>query len=53
MGMNKKNVEIFSTITTLQYSWVKTLNDDSFHAWKGILLLVARKHLGIKVCISF
>ena len=34
-----KIVYIFSRITSIQYSWVKRLYDDSFHAWKVIPLI--------------
>ena len=38
-----KNVDIFFKITSLQCSWVKRLNDDSFHARKVFLI---KNHLG-------
>ena len=41
-----KNVDIFSKITSLHCSWVKRLNDDSFHAWKVIPLFLIKNHLG-------
>ena len=41
-----KIVDIFSKITSIQYSWVKRLYDDSFHAWKVIPLIYIKNHLG-------
>ena len=41
-----KIVYIFSRITSIQYSWVKRLYDDSFHAWKVIPLIYIKNHLG-------
>ena len=43
-----QNVDIFSKITSLQRSWVKRLYDDSFHAWRVILLFLIKIHLGKK-----
>ena len=44
-----KNVDIFFKITILQCSWVKILYDDSFHAWKVILLFLIKNYLGKNV----
>ena len=37
---------IFFKIKSFQYSWVKRLYDDSFHAKKGIPLLLIKNYLG-------
>ena len=44
-----KNEDIFFKITILQCSWVKILYDDSFHAWKVILLFLIKNYLGKNV----
>ena len=44
-----KNLDIFSTITSLHCSWVKRLYNDSFHAWKVIPLFLIRNHLEKKI----
>ena len=41
-----KNDNILSKIASLQYSWVKRLYNDGFHAWKVIHLFLIKDHLG-------
>ena len=41
-----KNVDIFSKISSLQCSCVKTLYDNSFCIWNVILLLLIKNHPG-------
>ena len=40
-----KNVDIFSKIISFWCSWIKTLHEDSFHAWKVIPLLLIKNYL--------
>ena len=41
-----KNVDINSKIISLQCSWVKKLNDESFHEWKIIPLTLIKNTFG-------
>ena len=43
-----KNVDIFSKVVSLQYSWTKRLFDNNFHQWKLIPLYLFRQYLGKK-----
>ena len=40
-----KNVVIFPNITSLQYSWVKSLYGDNFHASKVMPLFIIKNYL--------
>ena len=40
-----KNVVIFPNITSLQYSWVKSLYSDNFHASKVMPLFIIKNYL--------
>ena len=41
-----KNVDVFSKVVRLQYSWIKRLFDNNFHQWKWIPLYLIRQYLG-------
>ena len=41
-----KNVDDFSVVVDLQFSWIKRLFENSFYQWKVILLYLVRRHLG-------
>ena len=41
-----KNVDIFSKVVNLQYSWIKRLFDDNFHQYKLIPFYLIRQYLG-------
>ena len=41
-----KNVDVFSKVVRLQYSWIKRLFDSNFHQWKWIPLYLIRQYLG-------
>ena len=41
-----KNVDDFSVVVDLQFSWIKRLFENSFYQWKVILLYLVRRHFG-------
>ena len=41
-----KNIDILDKIISLQCSWIRTLNDNSFHEWKLIPLFLNKNSLG-------
>ena len=43
---NFLNVDIPNKIITHQYSWIRTLYDNSFHEWKLIPFYLIEKHFG-------
>ena len=48
-----KDVDILSEITTLQYSWVKSLFYKDFHEWKIIPRFLVEKYFGKKKQVSW
>ena len=49
----QKNVDIFSKVVSLQYSWIKRLFDNDFHKWKLIPLCIIRQYLGKNFTFHF
>ena len=41
-----KNIHIQSNTIVLQYSWIRRLDDNSFHEWTLILIYLIEKYLG-------